>query len=153
VSAAPAGVRVCEVDAARGQALRMAVLRPWQQAGEEMYPLERDPATAHYAAIGENGEVSAVGSVMADPHPREPRAGDWRVRGMATGPALRGRGLGGLVLVALEEHARGRGAARLWCNARTGARSFYEHAGWSIEGEEFEIAGIGPHFLMAKPFS
>ncbi len=41
----------------------------------------------------------------------------------------------------------------MWCNARSGARTFYERAGFCVEGEEFEIAGIGPHFLMAKPLS
>ncbi len=150
MSGAPARVRVLAVGAHEGQALRMAVLRPWQSPGESMYAGEDDPATAHYAALGEDDAVLAVGSVMAEAHPREPREGDWRVRGMATRPDLRGRGLGGLVLDALEGHARERGGRRLWCNARTGARAFYEQAGWSVEGEQFEIAEIGPHFLMAK---
>ncbi len=150
MSGAPAGVRVLAIGAQQGQPLRMAVLRPGRSPGEPMYPLERDPATAHYAALGEDGAVLAVGSVMEEAHPREPREGDWRVRGMATRPELRGRGLGGLVLGALEAHARERGCRRLWCNARTGARAFYERGGWSAEGEEFEVEGIGPHFLMAK---
>ena len=107
-------------------------------------------ATAHYAALGPDGAVLAVGSVMPEGHPHEPREGDWRVRGMASEPELRGRGLGKLVLAALEAHARTRGGRRLWCNARTGARAFYEREGWSAEGEQYEIEGIGPHFLMAK---
>ena len=151
MSGAPAGARVLAVSAQEGQALRMAVLRPRQSAGESMYAREADPATAHYAALGPDGGVLAVGSVMAEAHPREPRAGDWRVRGMATRPELRGRGLGAMVLRALEDHARERGGLRAWCNARTGARAFYEREGWSTEGEEFEIAQIGPHFLMSKP--
>ncbi len=150
MSAAPAGVRVRPVGAPEGQALRMAVLRPWQSPGEAMYEREGDPATAHYAALGGQDEVLAVGSVMEEVNPREPHEGDWRVRGMATEPELRGRGLGKLVLGALEEHAAKRGGRRLWCNARTGARAFYEREGWSVEGEEFEIAGIGPHFMMVK---
>jgi GNAT superfamily N-acetyltransferase len=150
VSGAPAGVRVLAVGADTGQALRMSVLRPWQSPGESMYAREGDRETAHYAVLGEDGTVLAVGSVMEEGHPREPRAGDWRVRGMATDPALRRRGLGRAVLSALEAHARGHGGRRLWCNARTGARAFYEREGWSTEGEEFEIEGIGPHFVMAK---
>ena len=151
MSGAPAGVRVRRVDPQAGQALRMAVLRPWQPPGEPMYALERDAGTAHYAALAADDEVLAVGSVMADPHPLNARAGDWRVRGMATVARLRGRGLGAMVLAALERHAREHGARRLWCNARSGARAFYEGAGWSVEGEEFEIERIGPHFLMSKP--
>lgn len=115
-----------------------------------MYPLEAHPATAHFAALA--GErVLSVGSVMADAHPRDPEANDWRVRGMATVPEQRGQGLGARVLAALEAHAREEGGGRVWCNARIGARSFYERAGWAVEGEEYEIPGIGPHLLMARP--
>jgi len=153
VSGAPARIRVLAVDAGAGRPLRMAVLRPLEPPSRAMYPAEDDPSTLHYAAFDERGEVLAVGSVMADPHPLGPRPGDWRVRGMATRPELRGRGLGARVLEALERAAAERGGERLWCNARSGARGFYEHAGFIVEGEEFEIAGIGPHFLMAKPLA
>ena len=146
------GVHVRAVDAETGRALRMAVLRRHEPPGP-MYGKEDDPATVHVAAFGEHGEVLAVGSVMADPHPREPREGDWRVRGMATRPEMRGGGLGGLVLDALEAAAREGGAARLWCNARTPAVGFYERAGWRVEGEQFEIAGIGPHHVMSRASS
>jgi ribosomal protein S18 acetylase RimI-like enzyme len=67
---------------------------------------------------------------------------------MATDAGARGRGLGGAVLAALIEHAREHGAARVWCNARTPARAFYERAGFHVTSEEFEIAPIGPHFVM-----
>ncbi len=129
----------------------MSVLRPHEPPHRKMYPLEDDPATLHYAVTDDTGEVVAVGSAMPDPHPVDPRPGDWRVRGMATGPERRGEGLGGQVLARLELDGATRGARRIWCNARSGARSFYEHAGYTAEGEEFEIPGIGPHFLMAKP--
>jgi GNAT superfamily N-acetyltransferase len=134
-----------------GRELRMEVLRPWQAPAEAMYAREGDAATAHYAALGQDGEVLAVGSVMADAHPVAPRDGDWRVRGMATREELRGGGLGSMVLRALEDHARERGGRRVWCNARTPARAFYEQAGFAAEGDEFEIEGIGGHFLMSKP--
>jgi len=116
-----------------------------------MYAGEDDPATLHFAALGPSGEVLAVGSVMAEPHPRDPREGDWRVRGMATAPELRGLGLGARVLQALEDAARERGARRLWCNARSGAGAFYERAGFVAEGEEFELPDIGAHFVMSRP--
>jgi GNAT superfamily N-acetyltransferase len=142
-------VKFVPVPAAVGQALRKAVLRPHEPIEGPMYPLEEDPATAHFAALAD-GCVLAVGSVMADGHPREPASGDWRVRGMATLPEWRGHGLGARVLDALEAHAREEGAGRLWCNARIGARSFYERAGWLTEGGEYEIPGIGMHLLMSK---
>ncbi len=154
MSAAGEAVRIVAVDAGAGRALRSAVLRPHEPPGTPMYAREDDPGTLHLAALaaGADGreEVLAVGSAMAEPHPREPREGDWRVRGMATVEAARGRGLGGRLLAALEAAAAERGALRLWCNARSGARAFYEGAGWTVEGEEFELPEIGPHFLMSR---
>ena len=38
----------------------------------------------------------------------------------------------------------------MWCNARTPALSLYARAGFQPESEEFEISGIGPHFVMAR---
>jgi GNAT superfamily N-acetyltransferase len=151
VSAGLEAIRVVAVDAAAGRPLRLAVLRPLDPPDRPMYPSEEDAATLHFAALGADGEVLSVGSLMPDPHPRHPSPNDWRIRGMATRPHLRGRGLGSLVLEAIEGTARERGGSRLWCNARVGARDFYEHAGFAAEGVEFEIEGIGGHFLMSKP--
>lgn len=74
--------------------------------------------------------------------------GAWRIRGMATIPEARGRGAGTAVLSALVEHAVGNGATRIWCNARIGARSLYERAGFRVDSEQFEIPEIGPHYVM-----
>jgi GNAT superfamily N-acetyltransferase len=151
VSAAAPQAHVIAVGAGEGRALRHAVLRPHEPPGRPTYEQEDDATTLHFAAVDASGEVLSVGSVMAEAHPREPREGDWRVRGMATAPELRGLGLGARVLAALEAAAAARGAQRLWCNARSGARAFYERAGFSVEGEEFELPDIGPHFLMSRP--
>jgi GNAT superfamily N-acetyltransferase len=146
----PGEVEVVPVAAALGRALRMSVLRSNEPVDGPMYPLEEDPATAHFAALA-GDRVLAVGSVMPDGHPHDPSPGDWRVRGMATLPEWRGQGLGARVLAALEAQARREGGRRLWCNARVGARSFYERAGMAAEGGEYEIPGIGMHLLMSKP--
>ena len=38
----------------------------------------------------------------------------------------------------------------VWCNARTTACGFYEKLGFEKSGPEFEIPGIGKHFIMIK---
>jgi GNAT superfamily N-acetyltransferase len=130
--------------------LRERILRPGQTPEQLCFPGDGERDTLHAAALAD-GEIIAVASVMREPFPAAPGPGDWRVRGMATREELRGRGIGSALLARCEEHARARGGTRLWCNARVGARSFYERAGMSVCGEQFEIPEIGPHLLMSKP--
>jgi len=124
----------------RTRALRQAVLRP-HEAVEQMTRDESEGAFAVGAFDGE--ELVAVGLIAPDGEP-----GGWRIRGMATAPAARGAGAGMAVLDALVRHARAEGAQRIWCNARTPARRFYERAGFSVISEEFELPMIGPHVVM-----
>jgi GNAT superfamily N-acetyltransferase len=129
-----------EVPVAQTRGLRRAILRP-HDSEETVAAHEPDDAFALGAFQGE--ELIAVGFVAADGAP-----GAWRIRGMATVTRARGEGVGGAVLAGLVEHARAAGATCVWCNARTPARSFYERAGFRATSEEFEIPGIGPHFVM-----
>jgi predicted GNAT family N-acyltransferase len=142
-------VRVAAVDADVVRPLRQAVLRPHQRLEDQVFPGDDLPGAAHFAAFGDDGAVVGVASISPEPHPRGPAPGDWRVRGMATTPSARGTGAGGRLLAACLDHARTHDARRVWCNARTPAVGFYERAGFTAEGDEFELPGIGPHFLMA----
>jgi GNAT superfamily N-acetyltransferase len=146
VSAAAAPV---PVPAARVRPLRAAVLRLGQAPERLVYAGDNALDTLHLAVI-DDGAVIGIATVMADPHPRDPRVGDWRIRGMATEPRHRRAGLGRALLDGCETHARERGGCRLWCNARLPARSFYERAGFLAEGEAFELEGIGAHLIMSK---
>lgn len=74
----------------------------------------------------------------------------WRLRGMATADEWRGRGVGRRALDVAIAHVADQGAGLLWCNARIGAVAFYERAGFVIEGDEFEVAGIGAHRPMTR---
>jgi len=135
-------VQVREVPLARTRALRQAVLRPHERV-EDM--AAHEPAGAFAVGAFDGEALVAVGFIAADGEP-----GAWRVRAMATEPHARGGGAGRAVLDALVAHARAHGGSRVWCNARVGARSFYERAGWRIASEEFEIPGIGIHFVMER---
>lgn len=133
-------VEVREVDVALTRPLRAAVLR----SGATEEALAAEPQGARCVAVIDGGRAVSCGLLAADPE----RAGAWRVRGMATEPGLRGRGLGSAVLAALVQMARAEGATVLWCNARTPALSLYERAGFAVVSDEFEIEGIGPHRVM-----
>lgn len=122
------------------RALRQEVLRP-RQPIEELAGHEPAGSVAFGAFADE--KLVAVGLVGADGEP-----GDWRVRGMATRPDARGRGAGTAILQALVEHAIAHGAARVWCNARVGALTLYERAGFVVASDLFEPPDIGPHYRM-----
>jgi len=130
------------VDPAQTRPLRQMVLRPHESL-EEL--ASHEPPGVHAVGAFDGDEMVACGFVCPDGEP-----GEWRVRGMATKPEFRGRGAGAAILDALVEHARAAGASRVWCNARTPALSLYARAGFEVESEEFEIEGIGPHFVMAR---
>jgi GNAT superfamily N-acetyltransferase len=128
----------------RTRALRQAVLRPHEPV-EQMASSETADTVALGAFAGD--ELIAVGMIAPDGEP-DSEPGGWRIRGMATTPPARGRGAGTAVLDALIEHARSEDARRIWCNARTPARSLYERAGMRAVSEQFELPEIGPHLVM-----
>jgi ribosomal protein S18 acetylase RimI-like enzyme len=133
---------VREVALAETHALRQAVLRPHQTVAA----VAAEDSTDAFAIGAFDGEaLIAVGLVAPDGEP-----GAWRVRGMATAPHARGNGAGTAVLGALVRHAVDRGASRVWCNARTPARSLYERAGFRVVSEEFELPRMGPHYVMER---
>jgi GNAT superfamily N-acetyltransferase len=150
VGLTPVGVRVHQVPAEATAALRRRVLRP--DAPPDAPPMSAGwPADAvTFAVLDGRDDALATATVMPEPCPWRPdEAPAWRLRGMASDPARRGDGFGRAALDAAVEHCRAAGAVLLWCNARIGAVGFYERAGWMVEGDEFDIADIGPHRPMA----
>lgn len=135
-------MHVQRVSLEQTRGLRQAILRPHETVAELA---AEEPAGAVAVGAFDHGELVAVGLIMPDGGP-----GGWRVRGMATAPHARGVGFGAAVLDALVAHALERGASRIWCNARTPARSLYERAGFRVVSDEFELPRIGPHFVMER---
>jgi GNAT superfamily N-acetyltransferase len=142
-------VRVQAVPAATVYPLRHAVLRPNQRPEECFFPGDNDPDTVHFAAILDKA-VIGIASICRQPPPSGDPADAWRLRGMATEPSMRGTGIGSALLQACIAHVVSKGGELIWCNARTPAVKFYERYGFYCIGEEFEMPGIGPHYLMMK---
>jgi predicted GNAT family N-acyltransferase len=138
--------RVDFVTPADLHALRLEVLRPGQPASSVDHEYDYWPDTFHVAAFTANGEIAACATFYPEPTP-DGRAA-WRLRAMASAPALRGRGYGARALRFGIAEIRRRGGLLLWCNARSGALWFYTRLGFSTVGDEFEIAPIGPHYVM-----
>jgi ribosomal protein S18 acetylase RimI-like enzyme len=125
---------------AQTRPLRQSVLRPHETLAELA---AHEPSDAFALGAFDGSELVAVGLIAPDGEP-----GGWRIRGMATAAQARGRGAGAAILAGLIAHAVERRAERIWCNARTPARSLYERAGMRAVSAEFELPVIGPHFVM-----
>jgi GNAT superfamily N-acetyltransferase len=68
---------------------------------------------------------------------------------MATAHGNQGGGLGTKLMKFALEDARKLGFSPIfWCNARIKAVPFYQRNGWQIASDEFDVPGIGPHFVM-----
>lgn len=133
--------------------LRLRVLRVGGGPADAEWIGDDAPGAGHFAVRSAPGAVVAVASVVPEPHPGDPRPGDFRLRGMATEPLYRGLGYGGLLAAACIEHARSQGAARVWLQARPAAVALYERAGFAAETEQYDVPGIGPHVRMALRLS
>ncbi len=73
-----------------------------------------------------------------------------QIRGMAVLDSHQKTGIGNQLIQEAENYCRKQNAILIWFNARTSAVGFYEKLGYKIEGSEFEIQEVGPHFLMSK---
>ncbi|OZC02917.1 GNAT family N-acetyltransferase [Rubricoccus marinus] len=148
---------VRSVPASAVRPLRAEVLRPGRTPESLVYPGDDAPLAFHAGGfIGD--EIHGIATVYPEPPP-EAHRGDiseeaygtsatFRLRGMATSDIARSTGLGREVLLACFEHIRASGGRFLWCNARIGALGFYERMGWTAVGEEFDMPGIGGHYVM-----
>ena len=72
----------------------------------------------------------------------------YQLRGMATTEQYRGKGFGNQLVNFAIVYLRGQKTNYVWCNARKKAVAFYHNAGFEIISPEFEVPGIGPHYVM-----
>ncbi len=147
---------VTRVEAAAVRPLRLRVLRPGATPDEVLFAGDDAPSTIHLAGLPGEGEAGAhdaqapvaIASLYLEPPPGEDAPRAWRLRGMAVEPGLQGRGVGGVLLDACVAHVRAQGGDILWCNARTHAAGFYLSRGFTQDGGEFDLPGVGPHYQM-----
>ncbi len=135
------------ISAAAARPLRQTVLRSSLPASENVYPADDDDSSIHVGVLVAD-ELVAIGSAFNEPQEVHGAATDWRVRGMAVLKSHRGTGLGADVLSGLLNEIGARGGRFVWANARTGVVGFYAKHGFSKQGNEFELPGIGPHFVV-----
>lgn len=127
--------------------LRRALLRPHQQAAQMAWPGDDEGDSLHVGGL-RNGRLVGIATVHRQRLPGSADPEAWRLRGIGVEHGQRGLGLGGQLLHRCLEHAREQGARVVWCNAHAGAFGFFEHHGFRRRGDPFELADIGPQYVM-----
>lgn len=74
----------------------------------------------------------------------------YQLRGMATLAEYRSKGFGKLIVEYAIAYLQQKKADYIWCNARKVASKFYRDCGFEIISAEFDIKGIGPHYVMSR---
>ncbi len=149
------GLRCGRVSALETLALRHSVLRAGRPLSTCFWEDDNLPTTHHYAILSDRETIGIASIYQRDLPGEHVGCGQsWQLRGMAVHPERQGQGLGSVLLkYVLDDCAGPLSGAMMWCNARVRAVSFYERHGFEAIGEPFEVAGIGPHFLMRKQLS
>ena len=127
--------------------LRHAVLRPGRPLASAAFDGDLAATTVLVGALDRAALVGCA-TVMRRPLDGEDAG---QLRGMATVPARVRRGIGTAVLRFVEAlAAHDWKVGLLWCNARIGARGFYERRGWRVVSDEFDVPDVGPHVRMVR---
>ena len=144
-------MNVLRIDANATYPLRHRVLRQGFPIEECVFPGDEEEQTFHLGAFIDNSLVS-VASFYFERNPEFEDEYQYRLRGMATDQEHRGKGLSSELLKVAFPIIKQNMCTMVWCNARTSAVGFYEKVGFIKKGDEFDIPGIGPHYLMFKKF-
>ena len=150
-----AEVRLAQTEADRNAvfAVRYQVFVDEQSVPEELEYDELDRSADHFLAVLDGVPAGAGRLVITGPAPDGGTGRETRPTGvlgrLAVGKAARGRGLGKLLVHAIEQRAAERGLAAVELHAQAHARGFYQQLGYAAYGDLFSEAGI-EHIGMRK---
>ncbi len=124
--------------------LRYKILRqPWNQSKESATDGHED--TAYNAFIeDDNGHAIACGRLQIND------GNIAQIRYMAVDNGMQGKGLGKLVLKALEDKAKELGSIKIELQARENALDFYKANNYILKEKTHLLFGVIQHYLMDK---
>ncbi len=93
----------------------------WPDQPFEFVQLEEDNSGLHFGFYIDGKLVSIVSCFISD--------NEMQFRKLATLPEYQGQGIASELLIHIFELAKERDLKRIWCNARTDKKSFYEKLG------------------------
>ena len=126
--------------------LRSKILRNGLPFEDCVFPTDQLEGAFHLAVYVDD-EIATIGSFFPNNH-RDHKELGYQLRGMATDTGFEGRGYGRDLIGFAVDYIKNTNAQYIWCNARSAAVKFYQKQGFTIVSDEFEVAGIGPHYEM-----
>ncbi len=124
--------------------LRWEILRePWDQPEGTEFGEDEDKAL-HYMVLDEEERVMAVGRM----HPINDETVQFRYMGVSE--KMRGKGVGKLILSAMEKHAAKLGYKDVFLHARETAVPFYQKSGYSMLEKTYLLFESIQHYSMNK---
>jgi predicted GNAT family N-acyltransferase len=126
--------------------LRSKVLRNGRSLEECIFPTDKVEGAFHLAFYVDD-EIATIASFFPKNYKDKAELG-YQLRGMATDTPFLGKGYGKQLVQFAVAYIKKTKTQYIWCNARTSAVKFYEKLGFNLVSEEFEIAGVGPHYEM-----
>lgn len=97
-----------------------------------------------------DGELVSVASFLRENNDAFEEMNQYRLHGMATELAYRGKKYGSQLLTYGEKVLKQKRARLLWCYAKYPVSNYYTAFGLREHGEAFVIDFIGPHKVMYK---
>lgn len=138
-----------EIPSVETYSVRHPVLRTGKPVETCRFEGDDLPSTHHFGLFTD-GALAGVVSIFEALSALFETPNQIQLRGMAVLPSFQHKGFGKKLVEKCEEFIAGKGGALLWFNARIAAIPFYRRMGYEIIGAEFEIAGVGPHYVMYK---
>jgi predicted GNAT family N-acyltransferase len=127
--------------------LRHEILRPGLERKTCFFEGDHLKSTIHFGLFKDDHLLSVV-TYVKNKHSLFDDPSQYQLRGMATASLHQGKGLGSHLLKESLGHFQ-KNSPKIWCNARLVAVKFYQRHGFQINSQQFEIPGVGPHFVMS----
>ena len=138
-----------EITAINTYPVRHAILRAGKPIESCHFEGDELPTTHHFGYYLAT-ELIGVISLFEAKNTAFDEQKSFQIRGMAVLQNHQKKGIGEALVSAAESFCKKQETTLIWFNARTSAVGFYQKMGFGISGSEFEIQGVGPHFLMHK---
>ena len=105
----------------------------WPDQPFEFVQLEEDNLGIHFGVFEDDKLVSIVSCFMEEK--------EMQFRKLATLEEYQGKGIASHLLKYILEFAKEKGVEKVWCNARSNKKSFYEKFGMTDTGKYFSKSG------------